>query len=133
MNATMRSVVRDGPGPPDALQIRELPIIARRPEPDRNRTAFVLSGGGSLGASQVGMSRALYEREIAPDVLVGTSVGALNAAFIASRPQTVETADQLADIWCRLGGEHLFPFSVRALLVGLAGREPHEKPSRDVR
>jgi NTE family protein len=41
-----------------------------------NRVAFVLSGGGSLGAIQVGMLRALYERGIAPDLIVGTSAGA---------------------------------------------------------
>ena len=58
-------------------------------------TAFVLSGGASLGAIQVGMLRALYERGIVPDLIVGTSAGALNAAFIASRPQTVQTADDL--------------------------------------
>ena len=45
-------------------------------------TAFVLSGGGSLGAVQVGMLRALAERGIAPDLLVGTSAGALNAVFV---------------------------------------------------
>ncbi len=65
----------------------------------RPRTAFVLSGGASLGALQVGMLRALYERGIAPDLLVGASAGALNAAFVASRPQTVATADELATIW----------------------------------
>ena len=89
------------------------------------RTAFVLSGGASLGALQVGMLRALYTRGIEPDLLVGTSVGALNAAFIASRPQTVATADQLADIWCRLRRDDVFPLSVRALIVGLAGRRDH--------
>ena len=89
------------------------------------RTAFVLSGGASLGALQVGMLRALYARGIEPDLLVGTSVGALNAAFIASRPQTVATADQLADIWCRLRRDDVFPLSVRALIVGLAGRRDH--------
>jgi NTE family protein len=48
--------------------------------------AFVLSGGASLGAIQVGMLRALYERGIRPDLIVGTSAGALNGAYIASRP-----------------------------------------------
>ena len=42
-------------------------------------TAFVLSGGANLGAMQVGMLRALVDRGIAPDALVGTSAGALNA------------------------------------------------------
>jgi NTE family protein len=97
------------------------------------RTAFVLSGGASLGALQVGMLRALYARGIQPDLLVGTSVGALNAAFIASRPQTVETADRLADVWCRMRRDDVFPLSLRALIVGLAGRRDHLVPGDAVR
>lgn len=50
------------------------------------QTAFVLSGGASLGAVQVGLWRALAERDIRPDVIVGTSVGALNGVFLAGRP-----------------------------------------------
>lgn len=49
-----------------------------------NRVALVLSGGASLGAVQAGMLHALYERGLAPDLIVGTSVGAINGAFIAS-------------------------------------------------
>ena len=45
----------------------------------------LLSGGGSLGAVQVGMLQALSERGISPDLLIGTSAGAVNAAFIAGR------------------------------------------------
>src|SRR5438309_1232886 len=63
------------------------------------RTAFVLSGGASLGALQVGMLEALYERGITPDFLVGTSVGALNAAFVASRLQSPQTAIELGRVW----------------------------------
>ena len=51
---------------------------------DKPEVAFVLSGGAGLGAIQVGMLHALYERGIAPDVIVGTSAGAMNGAFIAS-------------------------------------------------
>jgi NTE family protein len=79
------------------------------------------------------MLRALFERDIAPDLLVGTSAGALNAAFIASRPPTVATADQLADVWCRLRREHVFPLSLRALIVGLAGRRDHLVPNGPLR
>ena len=46
-------------------------------------TAFVLSGGGSLGAVQVGMLQALAARGVEPDLLIGTSVGALNASYVA--------------------------------------------------
>ena len=60
------------------------------------RTAFLLAGGAALGAMQAGMIHALYERGIAPDLLTGTSAGALNAAFPASRPATVATAHELA-------------------------------------
>src|SRR5713101_3603492 len=57
------------------------------------RTAFVLAGGAALGAMQAGMVHALHERGIVPDLLAGTSAGALNAAFPASRPPTVATAE----------------------------------------
>ena len=63
------------------------------------RTAFVLAGGAALGAMQAGMVHALYERGIAPDLLIGASAGALNAAFLASRPATVTTARELAAVW----------------------------------
>ena len=49
-------------------------------------TAFVLGGGGVLGAVEVGMLRALLERDIVPDLVLGTSVGALNGALVAREP-----------------------------------------------
>jgi NTE family protein len=82
---------------------------------------------------QAGMLRALYERGIVPDLLVGTSAGALNAAFVASRPQTVETADQLARVWHELRREQIFPLSLRALLVGLSGHRDHLVPDGGLR
>jgi NTE family protein len=94
------------------------------------RTAFVLSGGASLGALQVGMLRALYERDVVPDLLVGTSAGALNAAFVASRPQTPATAEQLACIWRGLHREDVFPMSARALLGGVTSHRDHLFPDR---
>lgn len=74
------------------------------------------------GGPPGGMLRAVYERGIAPDVLVGTSAGALNASFVASRPQTVATANQLARIWHGLRREDIFPVSMRTLVAGLCGR-----------
>src|SRR5260370_10886599 len=62
-------------------------------------TAFVLAGGAAPGALQAGMIHALDERGIAPDLLTGTSAGALNAAFPASRPATTATAHELAARW----------------------------------
>ena len=93
--------------------------IGQGPGAPSPRTAFVLSGGASLGAVQVGMLQALYERGIAPDLLVGTSAGALNAAFVASRPQTAATAGQLARIWRGLQREDIFPVTMSALVGGV--------------
>ena len=64
--------------------------LQSRPNPGASspRTAFVLSGGASLGALQVGMLEALYERGITPDFLVGTSVGALNGSGAAAADPT---------------------------------------------
>jgi NTE family protein len=64
----------------------------------RERTAFALSGGGARGAAQVGMLRALLERGITPDFIVGVSIGAWNGAWIAHRPE-VEWAKRLEDVW----------------------------------
>ena len=62
------------------------------------RTAFVLGGGGLLGAVEVGMLRALFERDVTPDLIVGTSVGALNGLVVASDP-TPGVVDRLLDLW----------------------------------
>jgi NTE family protein len=60
-------------------------------------TAFVLGGGGLLGAHEVGMLRALAEAGIRPELVVGTSVGAINGAFVAADP--AGSADRLAELW----------------------------------
>ena len=80
----------------------------RAPEPTRPRTAFVLSGGGNQGVSQVGMLRALLERGIVPDVVIGTSAGALNGAAVAYAPNLTGVA-QLAVVWEQLRAEDVFP------------------------
>ena len=61
-------------------------------------TAFVLGGGGVLGAVEVGMLRALFERGITPDLVLGTSVGALNGALVARRPD-VSVIATLTELW----------------------------------
>jgi NTE family protein len=74
----------------------------------RLRVAFVLSGGGNHGSAQVGMLRALIERGIFPDVVIGTSAGALNGSGLAANP-TVSGIDHLTGIWSSLRTEHIFP------------------------
>lgn len=97
------------------------------------RVAFVLAGGASLGAVEVGMLRALYERAIVPDFVVATSAGALNAAFIASRPQTVETANALAEVWRGLRRGQVFPVNLVTGLLGFLGAGDHLVPDSAMR
>jgi NTE family protein len=61
-------------------------------------TAFVLGGGGVLGAAEVGMLRALFEIEVTPDLVLGTSVGALNGAMVARDP-TPTVIERLTQLW----------------------------------
>ncbi|HVD27181.1 MAG TPA: patatin-like phospholipase family protein [Mycobacteriales bacterium] len=61
-------------------------------------TAFVLGGGGLLGAVEVGMLRALLEAGVRPDLIVGTSVGALNGALVATDPEP-RVVDRLVRLW----------------------------------
>ena len=97
----------------------------RQPRGEENgHCAFVLSGGGSLGAVQVGMLRALFENDCCPDFLIGTSVGAVNAAWVAARPDH-DGMGELADIWMSLRRGHVFPLSPVTGARGLLGRANH--------
>jgi NTE family protein len=119
---SLRSVL-DGDRPPAALSDRH-----RLP-----RTAFVLAGGASLGAVQVGMLHALYERGIRADLLVGTSAGALNTAYLASRPQIARTAQELARVWRGIHRDDVFPIHPPTLIAGLAGHREYLVPDRAFR
>lgn len=72
--------------------------------------ALVLSGGGVLGALQAGFLRSLFRTGFRPSLVVGTSAGALNGAFLAFHP-TREGADQLVEIWRSLRDRSLFLFN----------------------
>ncbi len=63
-----------------------------------DKLAFVLSGGVSLGATQVGCLEALLEEGVSPDLIVGTSVGAINGAWLAKYPNLHGVA-QLKNMW----------------------------------
>ena len=87
------------------------------------KTAFVFAGGGSLGAVQVGMLRELMRHGLDADFVVGSSVGALNAAYFASAPDAAGV-DKLGQIWCGLRRRDVFPVTLRSLLR-FAGGEGH--------
>ncbi len=87
-------------------------------ESSASKTAFVLAGGGSLGAVQVGMLQVLIEAGISPDLVVGASVGAINGVHLAAEPNARGVA-RLGEIWRRIGLGDVFPVSptrsIRAL------------------
>jgi NTE family protein len=84
-------------------------------------TAFVLSGGASHGAIQVGMLQALAERHVRPDLVFGASAGALNAAWVAGDPELARL-DELAAIWVSLHARDVFPLRPLRGLLGFLGR-----------
>ncbi|HEY6797578.1 MAG TPA: patatin-like phospholipase family protein [Kineosporiaceae bacterium] len=88
------------------------------------RTAFVLGGGGLLGASQVGMLRALDKRGIRPDLIVGTSVGAMNGAFFAGAPGESAVAE-LARLWSDLDRAGVFADSPIRQVARVAKHRTH--------
>jgi NTE family protein len=92
------------------------------------KTAFVFAGGGSFGAIQVGMLHSLIAHGISADMVVGSSVGALNGAFYAGDP-TLKGAERLAAIWRGLHRNDVFPITWRTVLSFLWRRDfliPHD-------
>jgi NTE family protein len=92
------------------------------------KTAFVLAGGGSFGAIQVGMMHSLAAHGISADMVVGSSVGAINGAYYAGDP-TLKGVLQLETIWRGLRRQDVFPLTARALLSFLWRRDfliPHD-------
>jgi NTE family protein len=88
--------------------------------PDAGPIAFVLAGGGSLGAVEVGMLKALVMHGLKADLVVGSSVGAINAAYYAGRPN-VAGVGALDAIWRRLKTSDVFPFSPVKGFFGFVG------------
>ena len=70
----------------------------------KNKIALVLCGGGSQGVAEIGFYRALTEKGIKPDFIIGTSVGAINGAFIASGLDI----DQIKELWLEISHQKLY-------------------------
>ena len=89
------------------------------------KTAFVLGGGGVLGAHEVGMLRALAQAGIRPDVVVGTSVGAINGVFVAADP--AGAAARLDQMWQGAALQEAFSESLwgRAARLARSGTHLH--------
>ncbi|NEK56510.1 patatin-like phospholipase family protein [Geodermatophilus sabuli] len=95
-------------------------------------TAFVLGGGGVLGAAEVGMLQALFEHGVQPDLVVGTSVGAINGALVAADP-TSGVVSRLRGVWEELASAQVFAGSVFARMGTLARTRTHLHPREPLR
>jgi NTE family protein len=98
-----------------------------------SKVAFVLSGGASLGAVQVGMLRALLDEGVRPDLIVGTSVGAVNGAFLASCEPGAEAVEELAAIWRSVRRGQVFPVEPLTGFLGFIGARKNLVPAGALR
>lgn len=88
--------------------------------------AFVLSGGAASGATQVGMLAALRDAHVVPDLIVGTSVGAINGVMTAALPDA--GADHLAEVWGRIDRDEILGSSSLRCLPRLVRTRRHLFP-----
>ncbi|GAA0515941.1 hypothetical patatin-like protein [Saccharopolyspora subtropica] len=93
------------------------------------RTAWVLPGGSTFGAIQAGLVSALFEAGVEPDLLVGTSAGSLNAAWLAGDP-TARGAAKLRELWKSMRRTDVFPIQPSLILAGKLGLSNHVMSNR---
>ncbi|HEX9474027.1 MAG TPA: patatin-like phospholipase family protein [Steroidobacteraceae bacterium] len=93
--------------------------------------AFVLAGGGSLGAVQAGMLVELIAADVRPDLIVGVSAGALNGAFLAFDPSP-STVERIAELWRQISTREALGLSWQSLL-GVVGLRGHIADARGLR
>lgn len=101
------------------------------PTPIRSRTAFVLGGGGRWGAVEVGMLRALYEAGIAPDLILGTSIGAYNGSVIADDPGPAGLK-RLAGFWEDVSSTEIFKNGMFGRVKNVATFKPAINETADM-
>src|SRR5690348_6318099 len=97
-----------------------------------HRNVFVLSGGAARGAVHVGMMQTLLEGGVVPHALVGTSVGAINAAFMGWRTG-LDRVHELADHWLRIDTHDIFPGGTWTRLAHIAQRHSYLYSSEALR
>lgn len=102
------------------------PVIEPHPSTaggDGHDVAFVLGGGGVVGAAEVGMVRALAEAGVGPDLVLGTSIGAMNGAMVAADPSCA--AERLTALWAEVEDSNPFGGSVLERARRLARTRTH--------
>jgi NTE family protein len=97
------------------------------------KLAFAFSGGGSRGALQVGALYALLECGLQPDLLIGASIGAVNAAFLALNGFSKDSLGRLTDAWHKVGASDLLPANYIWLTVRAMFNRSSNDPSRRLR
>jgi NTE family protein len=107
-------------------------IIDLDPTRRAPRTAFVLAGGATRGASQVGMLQALTERGIRADLVVGTSIGALNGACYAEAP-TLAGIERLEELWYEPPRADIFSLSARSIAQNIRRRRGYVLDNQGLR
>ena len=93
--------------------------LAELPRP----LAFLLPGGGALGAYQVGVLRALTGAGVVPDMLIGVSAGAVNASLFAWN-QGVDGVRRIESVWRNIQRRDLMRFNPARLALAIVGRQP---------
>src|SRR6266542_4269178 len=86
--------------------------------------AFVLSGGGNRGPLEVGAVQALLEAGVAPEMIAGSSAGALNGAFLALNP-CLEQTQRMADLWRESGRRRTVQMTPLRTLLQLVRRSSY--------
>ena len=101
----------------------------------KSKLTFVLSGGGALGILQVGALQALLEAGFRPDMWVGTSIGAVNAAFLAIHGFTPQGMEKLNAAWDDAARADMLPSSylwlTARVLFNRAGIKPYHHRMRE--
>lgn len=101
--------------------------------PQRERkTAWVLGGGGLRGATEVGMAKALVARGVSPDLIVGTSIGALNGVVLSSAP-VEESVERLTRMWEQMEASSLFGESLLKRVRHLFDHWTHFHPNEPLK
>lgn len=141
--SSCRARSHEGVQPPwisisSSLTRRETGRIALKGQLVENRRqsrqlAFALGGGGARGALQVGALRALYEAGIRPDFLAGTSIGAVNAVFLAMHGYTFDALDRLEDAWMAAAAAEIFPTNMTWLALRVFFNRPQVNPYQRLR
>ena len=118
--ALYRQLVASRPHSSETFRTEEPAPVSSHDE--RSRTTFVFAGGGSFGAVHVGMLHSLANRGTAADMVVGSSVGALNGAYYAGNP-SIEGIQRLDKIWRGLHRSDVFPLTWKTILGFLYRRD----------